>query len=62
MKKKVLIAIGIIAIAALLYGYKIYHRIYGSNVTENAFLYIPTGTDYEGLLPVSYTHLRAHET
>jgi len=52
MKKKVLIAIGIIAIAASLYGYKIYHRIYGSNVTENAFLYIPTGTDYEGLLPL----------
>lgn len=52
MKKKVLIGLGIIVIAASLYAYKIYSRIYGSNVTETAFLYIPTGTDFEGLLPI----------
>ena len=58
MKKKVLIAVGIVAIVAALYALKIYVRIYGDNVKETAFLYIPTGTDFEGLLPIIDPHVK----
>lgn len=58
MKKKVLIAVGIVAILAALYAFKIYVRIYGDNVKETTFLYIPTGTDFEGLLPIIDPHVK----
>lgn len=61
MKKKILIGIGIVALLGALYAYKIYSRIYSSNVKETAFLYIPTGTDFEGLLSIVRPHLKDTE-
>lgn len=52
MKKKIAILFGIIALIGLVYGYGLYTRVYGSNVLETTYLYIPTGTEFEELLPL----------
>lgn len=49
MKKKILIVLSLLLVAGAYYGYDLYTRIYGHNVRETEFLYIPSGTDFEGL-------------
>lgn len=58
MKKKLLLAAAIMLLVGLISGYLVYKRIYGSNVTETTYLYIPTGTDFEGLTRIleHYVH------
>ena len=57
MKKKILITSLALVLIGLVYAYRIYKRIYSSNVKETTFVQIPTGTDFEGLLPLLQPHL-----
>ncbi len=58
MKKKILIVAIAVVLVGLVYAYRIYNRIYSGNVLETTFLQIPTGTDFEGLLPLLQPHLK----
>ncbi len=57
-KKKIAIVIAIVALIGIVYAYRIYSRIYTSNVTETAFVYIPTGTEFEDFLPLIEPYLK----
>ncbi len=46
------------ALIAIVYAYRIYTRIYLSNVTETAFVYIPTDTEFEDFLPLIEPYLK----
>lgn len=54
MKKKVVITIllliGIVGLVAGLYAYSVYQDIFKTNVSKDAYLYIPTGADYDVLI------------
>ena len=58
MKKKIGIVIAVLLLIGLFYGYRIYSRIYMSNVTETAFVYIPTGTQFEDFLPLIEPYIK----
>lgn len=58
MKKKIGILIAVAALIAIVYAYRIYTRIYSSNVTETAFVYIPTDTEFEDFLPLIEPYLK----
>jgi UPF0755 protein len=57
MKKKILVVSLILVAMGLWYAYRIYSRIYSGNVKETTSVYIPTGTDFEGLLPLLRPYL-----
>ena len=58
MKKKILIVAIALILIGMVYAYRIYNRIYSGNVLETTFIHIPTGTDFEGLLPLLQPHLK----
>ena len=58
MKKKILIASLALILFGLLFAYRMYNRIYGSNVKETTSVYIPTGTDFDGLLTLLQPYLK----
>ena len=58
MKKKIGIFIAVLALIAITYAYRIYTRIYSSNVIETTFVYIPTDSDFEELLPLIEPYLK----
>ena len=58
MKKKIGILIAVVLLLGLFYGYRIYSRIYMSNVTQTAFVYIPTGTQFEDFLPLIKPYIK----
>jgi UPF0755 protein len=58
MKKKIGIFIAVLALIGIFYAYRIYSRIYSSNVTETTFVYIPTGANFEEFLPLIEPYLK----
>lgn len=50
MRKKLFMAVAVMVLIGLISGFLVYKRIYGSNVNETSYLYIPTGTDFKGIL------------
>ena len=49
MKKKVFIAIIILVIIGAFIAFKMYSKIYHSNVKESTFIYIPSDTSFEAV-------------
>lgn len=58
MKKKIGIFIAVLALIGIFYAYRIYSRIYSSNVTETTFVYIPTGANFQEFLPLIEPYLK----
>lgn len=52
MKKKLAIALAVVILATAIVGYSFYRKIYVPNVPESAMIFIPTGTDFEGLVTI----------
>ena len=57
MKKKILIAISILVLTCAVIAIFFYNRIYGPNVKETSFIFIPTGTNFKGLQEIVAPHL-----
>jgi len=57
MKKKLALALAIIFLIAAIVGYSFYQKIYRPNVPESASIFIPTGTDFEGLTKIIEPYL-----
>lgn len=58
MKKKIGVFIVVLALIAIVYAYRLYTRIYSTNVIETAFIYIPTDTNFEEFLPLIEPYLK----
>ncbi len=58
MKKKIGIFIAVLALIGIFYAYRIYSRIYSSNVAETTFVYIPTGANFQEFLPLIEPYLK----
>jgi UPF0755 protein len=58
MKKKIVILIAVVALIGIVYAYRIYSRIYSSNVVETTFVYIPTGANFQQFLPLIEPYLK----
>lgn len=58
MKKKIGVFIGILVLIGSIYAYRLYNRIYASNVTETAYLLIPTQSEFEDILPQLEPYLK----
>ena len=58
MKKKIGIFIAVLALIGIFYAYRIYSRIYSSNVVETTFVYIPTGANFQEFLPLIEPYLK----
>ena len=58
MKKKIGIFIAVVALIGIVYAYRIYSRIYSSNVVETNFVYIPTGANFQEFLPLIEPYLK----
>ena len=58
MKKKVIIIISILLLLASIFAIRMYNRIYGSNVKETTFVFIPTGTQFDELVPIIEPYLK----
>ena len=52
MKKKLALALAIIFLIAAIVGYSFYQKIYRPNVPASASIFIPTDTDFEGLIKI----------
>jgi len=57
MKKKLGIFVAVLALIGVVYAYRIYSRIYSSNVAETTFVYIPTGANFQEFLPLIEPYL-----
>lgn len=49
MIKKVALILFVLFCVAGFFGYRFYHKIYGKNVTETTFIYIPTSSNFDTL-------------
>ena len=58
MKKKIGIFIAVLALIGIFYAYRIYSRIYSSNVVETTFVYIPTGANFKEFLHLIEPYLK----
>lgn len=58
MKKKIGVFIAVLMLIGIFYAYRIYTRIYASNVTETAYVFIPTNTDFEDMIPLVKPYLK----
>jgi UPF0755 protein len=47
----------VLVLVGLVYAYRIYNRIYSSNVSETAYLFIPSDSEFEDLLPMIEPYL-----
>lgn len=57
MKKKIAIILAVILIACAVLAYSYYRKIYHKNVVETTSIYIPTGTDFDGLVKIITPYL-----
>lgn len=52
MKKKLVIAFGILFLIVSIIGYSFYRKIYAPNVKESVSIYIPSNATFEDLIPI----------
>ena len=52
MKKKIVIALGVLFLIVLIIGFSLYRKIYAPNVKESVSIYIPTEASFDELLPI----------
>ena len=57
MKKKIAIILSVILIATAILAYSYYRKIYHKNVLETTSIYIPTNTDFDGLINIITPYL-----
>lgn len=58
MKKKIYIVIAVLLLTVAIVGYSLYSKIYKPNVTASVSIYIPTGTDFSGLVSLIEPHVK----
>ena len=58
MKKKIYIVIAVLLLTVAIVGYSLYSKIYKPNVTASVSIYIPTGTDFSGLVNIIEPHVK----
>ncbi len=57
MKKKIAIIMAVLLIATAVLAYTFYRKIYHKNVVETTSIYIPTDTDFDGLVKIITPYL-----
>ncbi len=57
MKKKITIILAVIVMATAVFAYTFYRKIYHKNVLETTSIYIPTDTDFDGLVKIITPYL-----